>query len=337
VTVTERRANRVRTLIGGVIVDPNISIPLPFAGLSYVDFDLFGTGTQFNGFFGGSYGQLALAVPSLGGSRWQLGARAFAIASSYNDRAFRAGEEVFAENIRQRPAHASAWVLRPIGARLAVRAGYEMDHTVFARAPETAVDFAVPANQLAHGIRVAVEGQRHGWAASAWWNGVLRTGAERWGGAATGIERGARSFQRFGATASRSSSFGPSLVTRVEAAAMGGDRLDRFTRYSFGTFDNRLRGYPAALVRYDRGVVVRGVAAWSARFVRLDGFLDTAVVRDRGYGTGYRTYTGTGAALEAPLPYGILAAVEWGFGFRGVNADGSLGTHVIRVSAMKVF
>ena len=37
----------------GAIVDPNISRPLPFAGLSYVDFDLFGTGTQFNGFFGG--------------------------------------------------------------------------------------------------------------------------------------------------------------------------------------------------------------------------------------------------------------------------------------------
>ena len=62
--------------------------PLPFAGLSYVDFNLFGTGTQFNGFFGGTYGQLAFSVPSLGGTRWQLAGRAFGIASSYNDRAF---------------------------------------------------------------------------------------------------------------------------------------------------------------------------------------------------------------------------------------------------------
>ena len=63
-------------------------MPLPFAGLSYVDFNLFGTGTQFSGFFGGSYGQLAFSAPSLGGTRWQLAGRAFAIASSYNDRAF---------------------------------------------------------------------------------------------------------------------------------------------------------------------------------------------------------------------------------------------------------
>ncbi|HXG57327.1 MAG TPA: hypothetical protein VNJ03_18245, partial [Vicinamibacterales bacterium] len=53
------RADRVRTLAAGVIIDPNISRPLPFAGLSYVDFNLFGTGSQLNAFFGGAYGQLA--------------------------------------------------------------------------------------------------------------------------------------------------------------------------------------------------------------------------------------------------------------------------------------
>ena len=74
--------SRVRTLAFGVIVDPNISQPLPFAGLSYLDFNLFGTGTQFNGFFGGSYGQVAFSVPSIARSRWQIAGRAFGIASS---------------------------------------------------------------------------------------------------------------------------------------------------------------------------------------------------------------------------------------------------------------
>jgi hypothetical protein len=127
-------------------------------------------------------------------------------------------------------------------------------------------------------------------------------------------------------------------VTRVEAAIMGGSDLDRFSRYAFGTFDNRLRGYPSALVRYDRGGVVRGAVAWSAaRVVRLDGFLDVAFVRDRGFGRGVRNYTGVGFAAEAPAPFGLLAAVEWGYGFRGLNADGGRGTHVVRVSAYKMF
>ena len=53
--IAERRPpTYVRTLAFGVLVDPNISEPLPFAGLSYLDFNLFGTGTQLNAFFGGT-------------------------------------------------------------------------------------------------------------------------------------------------------------------------------------------------------------------------------------------------------------------------------------------
>ena len=113
-------ASRVRTLAFGVIVDPNITRPLPFAGLSYLDFNLFGTGAQLNGFFGGTYGQMAFSVPSLRGSRWQLAARAFGIASSYNDRDFEAGREQYDRNVRQRPAFASVWLLRPLTPRLAL-------------------------------------------------------------------------------------------------------------------------------------------------------------------------------------------------------------------------
>ena len=65
-------------MILDVLVDPNIT-QLPFAGLNYTDFDLFGTGMQFNGFFGGAYGQAAWSVPSLGGSQWQLAGSAFAV------------------------------------------------------------------------------------------------------------------------------------------------------------------------------------------------------------------------------------------------------------------
>ena len=69
----------------------------------------------------------------------------------------------------------------------------------------------------------------------------------------------------------------------------------------------------------------------------LDGFIDVAAVRDRGFGRRYRNYTGVGFAAEAPAPFGMLAAIEWGYGIRGLNADGSRGTHVIRVSAYKMF
>ena len=333
------RAERIRTLAGGVIIDPNISQPLPFAGLSYVDFDLFDTGAQLNAFLGGTYGQLALSVPSLGGSRWQLGARAFGIASAYNDRAFVDGLERYDQNIEQRPAHAAAWLVRPLTTRMSLRVGYDLDYTHFARGGGTAADFVVPPSQVVHGARVALDVQRGGWTMSAWWNPARRQHWRAWGMPAGGAYEDAhRDFQRFGVSASRATVITPAVLAKIEAAWMSGRDLDRFSRYAFGSFDNRLRGYPSALIRYDRGGVVRTVLTWApGGFVRLDGFLDSALVRDAAYGGRTRSYTGAGAALEAPAPFGTLVAIEWGYGFRGVNADGRLGTHVVRVSAFKVF
>ena len=333
------RASRVRTLAMGVIVDPNISVPLPFAGLSYLDFDLLGTGTQLSVFFGGTYGQLAFSVPSLGGTRWQLAGRAFGIASSYNDRSFVNGREIYPENIRQRPAQTSVWLLRSLTPLISMRLGYDLDYTRLARGDLTAPTFVVPANQVVHGGRFALDAQRRGWNASAWWNPATRAGWREWGpaGSAAYTPR-QRNFQRYGVSLARSAVVTPRVVARIEGAWMAGRDLDRFSRYTFGTFDNRLRGYPSALIRYDRGAVLRTAVAWSAgKLARFDGFVDSAAVRDPGFGGGLRNYTGVGAAAEIPAPFGTLLSVEWGYGFRGVNNDGTLGTQVMRISAFKVF
>jgi hypothetical protein len=335
----ERAAERVRTLAVGVIVDPNISHPLPFAGLSYVDFNLFGTGTQFNGFFGGTFGQLAFSIPSVGGSRWQAAGRAFAIASSFNDRSFDQGIERYEHNIRQRPAQASVWALRPITPRVTLRAGYDLDYTDYAAADTTSPEFIVPVTQVIHAARIAIEGQRHGWTAALWWAPAIRQRWRPWGmQAGDHYNPGHRDFQRYGASLARSAVLSPALVARAEAVWLGGHDLDRFSRYSFGAFDNRLRGYPGALIRFDRGAVVRGAVAWSAASrLRIDAFADSALVHDPAFGTGLRSFTGLGTAIEAPAPFGTLVAVEWGFGIQGRRTDGRRGTHVFRLSAYKVF
>ena len=340
------RADRIRTFAFGVIVDPNISRPLPFAGLSYVDFNLFGTGTQFSGFFGGAYGQLAFSAPSIRGTRWQVAGRAFGIASFYNDRAFEQGRERYELDIRQRPAQAAVWLLRPLSARTSLRIEYDWDYTRFARGEVTAPAFVIPRHQNAHALRLGVDVQRAGWQGSVWASHAGRIGWREWGLGRSTMAPGQTSeyspehgaYQRFGASLLRAASLSPRVTTRVEAAVMGGRHLDRFSRFAFGTFDNRLHGYPSALIRYDRGGVARSAVAWSVvKGVRLDGFADTAVVRDPGFGRGLRNYTGFGAALESPAPFGMLLAVEWGYGVRGVNTDGRTGTHVVRISGYKVF
>ena len=335
----ERAAERVRTLAVGVIVDPNISRPLPFAGLSYVDFNLFGTGTQFNGFFGGTFGQLAFSIPSVGGSRWRAAGRVFAIASSFNDRSFDRGIERYEHNIRQRPAQASVWALRPMTPRVTLRAGYDLDYTDYAAAETTSPDFVVPVTQVIHAARIAIEGQRQGWTAAIWWGPAIRQRWRPWGTeAGDHYDPAHRDFQRYGASLARSAVLAPALVVRAEGVWLGGHDLDGFSRYSFGAFDNRLRGYPGALIRFDRGAVVRGAVAWSATSrLRIDAFADSAFVHDPGFASGFRSFTGLGMAIETSAPLGTLVAAEWGFGIQGRRTDGRRGTHVFRISAYKVF
>jgi hypothetical protein len=333
------RVDRVRTLAMGVLVDPNISRPLPFAGLSYADFNLFNRGAQLNGFFGGTYGQAAFAWPSIARTGWQMSGRASAIAVSYNDRAFIGGREQYDLDIRQRPASAAIGVLHPIAARAAVRAQYEFDYVGYSRGDQTSPSFRVPADQQVHGLRLGIDVQRGDWQGSLWWSGSGRIGWRPWGIAGDAeSDRSPSKFQRFGAGLLRSGAISPRLTTRLELAVMAGADLDRFSRFTFGTFDNRLHGYPSALIRYDRGGVVRTAIAWSAGAgVRLDGFADTAQVHDPGFGSGLRNYTGFGAAAEVPAPWRTLAAVEWGYGVQARNASGGRGTQVVRITAYKVF
>ena len=57
--------------------------------------------------------------------------------------------------------------------------------------------------------------------------------------------------------------------------------------------------------------------------MRVDGFFDYAAVRDPGFGRAVKSYPGLGAAVEMPLPRRMLLAVEYGYGIKARNTDGS--------------
>src|SRR5262249_46708514 len=161
------------------------------------------------------------------------------------------------------PAQASLWVLRPLTARVSFRFGYDLDYTHLAESDTTSPAFVVPADQIVHGARLSLEAQHAGWNASVWWNPARRSGGKPWGlPGSTDYDSTHADFQRYGVSMARSHVLNPQVVARFEAGWMSGQALDRFSRYAFGTFDNRLRGYPSALIRYDRGGVLRTAVAW---------------------------------------------------------------------------
>jgi hypothetical protein len=335
-SVATRGGHSIRSIIGGVLVDPNISRPLAFAGLSYVNLDLFGRGAQVNVFFGGVFGQASWTLPSIAGTRWQAHGSGFAIAAQYTDRVFRNGREQYAEELLQQPAYISAGVLRPLTPRVRATLDYSLDVTGLERTVNTPALFEVPLPIVNHGARLAIDADRGAWSLRGWWNPVVR---HRWGawGLPGPFDPATRSYQRYGARLTRTLALRTSVSSRIEMSWMAGHDLDRFSRYGFDSFDNQLHGYPTASIRYDRGAIVRSATAWSRRGVRVDAFGDAAVVHDPGWASAARVYPGVGVGVESGGPFRTLLSVEWAYGIRAPRSDGGRGTQTARITVYRGF
>lgn len=326
----------IRSIIGGVLVDPGISRPLALIGLSYVNLDLFGRGAQLNVFLGGVFGQVSWSTPSIAGTRWQAHGGAFGIAAHYTDRVFRNGREQYGENLSQQPGYVSAGVLRPLTPRVRATFDYTLDVTTVERTARTPALFEVPPSVVNHGATIGVEADRGAWTVGGWWNPVARYGWRRWGVPGT-FDPSTRDYQRYGARLRRTLALGSSVRSRVELSWMGGRDLDRFSRYGFDSFENPLHGYPTASIRYDRGLVLRSATAWTWRGLRADGFGDAALVRDPGWASEVRLYPGAGAGIESGGPFRTLLSFEWAYGFRAPRQDGGRGTQTARITVYKPF
>jgi hypothetical protein len=320
-----------------VLADPGIGDPVPYAGLGLTALDLLGKKIQMNAFAAGTFARVAVQTPSLARSRWRLHGYAFGSLLAYNDRVFREGRERYEENLRQRPLRSSLGLSRSLVSRSRLRVDYEASRTWLGSSSSLAPGFVVPASPWVHGLRLSLEGEAGAWAGSASWSAAWRANWRPWG-LAERAEPTPRHFERFSLAVKRSLSLSSSWAGRMEVTAHGGRHLDRFTRYGFDGFENSLAGYPAWSIRYDSGVVARGGISWRSTRGRQVGLLgDLATVQGSGLGPGLVTLPGLGLTLNLAVPGRWLLAGEWGYGFEGRDRAGRRGTHVVKLTAYRVF
>ena len=109
----------------------------------------------------------------------------------------------------------------------------------------------MPSSTATHGASVGYEFSRHGYRIGGSVVGVRASILDRVG---TGRRLRQRRAGRIGATAiggAKDFLFGPFQSVHVGAAWYGGARLDRFSMYQFGLFDEvRMHGVPAAGIRF---------------------------------------------------------------------------------------
>ena len=137
-------------LAGGVFYDDALDYPLPLGGVNYFNFDFRGTGKQVNLFFAGALLTLNVAEPRLFGSKFDLGADAFAVAIPFNDTFWQNDREVTEAEVKQRTGSFGLKLGRPLGNFVKLRLEYDVLFLNYGDTDNTGDGFVVPSDNQTH-------------------------------------------------------------------------------------------------------------------------------------------------------------------------------------------
>ncbi len=322
-------------LLGGVFYDDALDFPLPLAGLNYFSFDFKGTGKQLNVFFGGALVTADLAEPRLFGSKFDAGADVFALGVPLTDTVWRNDDEVHEEEVETRSGNVGFKLGRPLGNFVKLSAEYTLAYFDYGTTDNTAPGFAPPENHLTHSLQLGGRFARAGWRMGVEGSMHRRGKWEPWGlpGNLDYFPE-AREYSLWGATLSKNWYLPFFQKIGAEVNYLGGQDLDRFSKYEFGFFGaSRVHGYQSDRVRADEvwaGHLSYGFEIGEA--LRLEAVVDAALASDEATGLDREQLAGVGINGTFLGPWQTVVNLDVGVPVQGPD-DG----FVLYVVFLKLF
>ncbi len=295
----------------GAFYDDSLDYPLPLAGIQHFNFDLRGRGKQLSVFFGGALLTANYTDPSLGGSRFDLGADLFAVAFAFGDVSYRDGKEVPAEKLKHLPAVFQVNVGHPLGPYLKASVGVFTKWDNFQRDKNTGPNFITPLDTFTDGAEVKLVGNISGFNAIASGSLFRRRKWDFWGDPGTSeFDPDQQHYRKYSLSISKDRYFSGFRKLHLGVAYLGGHDLDRFSKYEFGTFSgNPVRGYKSGSLRTESAFVANVSYGLNIEdLIRFEGFYDQAIVKDRRSGFDNTYFSGAGllASVNGPWQNSIL-------------------------------
>jgi hypothetical protein len=301
--------------IGGLFYDDSLDYPLPLLGLNYFSFDVKGTGNQLNAFFGGALATVDFAQPRFRGSKFDLGVDAFVFAFPTSDELYRNDVEQLGEEIESTTGNVSFLLGRPFGSFWKLGLEYEATYDNYQRADDTDPSFVLPQDGLTHSLELSSRYARSGWQLSANASFHKRDDWEAWGlpGNAE-FDPDQAEYTRWQIGVSKN--WHLPKFQRFSAAVdyVGGDNLDRFSKYSFGFFGaTSVKGYSGGRVRAEEawiGHARYGLAVGDV--FRVEIAADAALANDDTAGLDNEFLSGVGIVGQFLGPWETLIQVDVG-------------------------
>ncbi len=295
----------------GAFYDDSLDYPLPLLGIQHFNFDLWGKGKQLSVFFAGALLTANYTDPSLGGSRFDLGADLFAVAFAFGDVSYRNGQEVPNEKLKHLPAVFQVNVGHPLGPYLKASLGVFTKWDNFQRDKETGPDFITPVDTLTDGADLKLVGNFSGFNAIASGAFYRRRHWEPWGDPLTSeFDPKQKEYWRYSLSLSKDRYFSGFRKLHLGLSYQSGSNLDRFSKYEFGSFSgNPVRGYKSGSLRTESAFV--GNISYGLNIediIRFEGFYDQALLKDKRSGFSNTYFSGAGllASFNGPWQNSIL-------------------------------
>jgi hypothetical protein len=302
-------------LAGGVFYDDALDYPLPLAGVNYFDFNFRNTGKQVNVFFAGALLTANVAEPRLFGSKFDLGAQAFALAVPFADTLYRDGEEVTGEEVNLRTGSFGLKLGRPLGNFIKVGLDYDVLFLNYGDTDNTADGFVPPSDNQTHSVEGTFSFSRGGYGFSTHYGLSRRSQWDPWGFPDNpDYSADKKEFTRWGARLSKNWYLAHFQKVGAEVDYVSGSDLDRFNKYQFGFFGStRVHGYQSNRVRAEEALAVHATYGFEVgELLRLDAVGDAAWATDEATGLDNELLGGVGLAGTFIGPWQTVVNLDVG-------------------------
>ncbi len=308
--VSDMATTHAKALALGFTIDPGFDFPLPIGGINYLNFRFRGRpDTQVAILFAGVLAAGNIQRPKAIANRIDASVDFFLMAPPSSDRIFLPGGEREDQRLLTWPLSTGLNLGWQATSYQRLSAQYQFRFDGYVRDSTTSDTFVTPSTTVTNGIGALYEYRRGGYAVTA--NAVWARRAEwrPWGDAGA-LVRTSPDYMKFSLAGTKVFYLGPLSKVIVNGAWYGGDKLDRFSQYQFGLFDEtKVHGVPSAGVRYGELAMARGQYSFNLfEQYRMDVFVDRAWGRVRGnavFGIAdvpWEPLTGVGVAFNVRIP-----------------------------------
>ncbi len=333
--VSDELTRSAKALALGTTIDPSFDFPLPIVGLNYLDFDFMDRDAQFALLFGGVFALGNIQKPGIFGGAFDASLDFFGIAIESNDVVFNQDGKIEDESLTSLPASLGlnlGWQATDFQ-KLSARYDLRYDH--YGRDETAAEDFGTPTSTFTNGFTLGYEFRKRGYSLLGSGSYGRRADWEPWGDVEE-FDPATRSYWRYRVVLGKDFFFKTFHKIHVDGGWFGGERLDRFTKYQFGLFDEtRVRGVPSTAVRFAELILARASYSFNVfdQF-RVEVFYDQGWGDDRAQGLERVRFSGLGLGLNLRGPRHTILRLDVGKSFLPETLQGA-GTVVMQFLILK--